>query len=111
MTISDSRFAYSDCFEAWEKALNDEVGVRIPVKDIDAAYHLRMRLHQARKIERRENKDTYPDAGHHMHGKSVYDTLIVQIKNDEGVWIHIVRGGINVDEIQPLSEATDGASA
>lgn len=80
MTASNSRLSYTDCFELLDKALEEEEGIRIRVKDFGDARNLQMRIHKARVIERGENAATYPE-GAPLHGRSVYDELKVQIRN------------------------------
>lgn len=101
MSISNSRQSYSDCYEVLDRALEDELGVRVQMKDRDAAIFFRMRVHQARKINRRDNVDQY-EVGHPMHGASVYDKLMVRIKHEgEAVWIYVEKTAIpgNVESL------------
>ena len=86
MSLSDSRLSYTDCYEAMDRALEDEKGIRVVVEDNNAATYYRMRLHQARKIDRRHNKSVY-EPGDKLYGHSVYDVLIFRIREDiEGAW-------------------------
>jgi hypothetical protein len=66
-------------------------------------------LHNARKIDRRDNQENY-EVGHGMHGKSVYDQLIMRLRpvlNGNGAWwLRIEKISIDGLEIHSLSEET-----
>jgi len=64
--------------EVFDRALNAEIGVRVPCHSRGAAINLRSRFNYIRKLDRQENAQTYPP-GHSMHGKSQYDQLILRI--------------------------------
>jgi hypothetical protein len=104
MSLSNNPGAYADCHEILNRALDDKSGVRIAVESYNAGIHLRMRLHQARELDRRENKKTYPD-DHPMNNRSAWDPFVVRIKaNDSGKhWVYIEPNVINADEIEALS--------
>src|SRR5215831_4905652 len=108
MGTSNSRLAFSDCYELMEKAMEDPKGIRIKFATEQDAWLYRLRLHSARKIDRRDNMDNY-EVGHGMHGKSIYDTLIMrlrQVKGDSGAWwLNIEKLTIDGLEIESLSEA------
>jgi hypothetical protein len=82
MSLSNSRLAYEDCYKLLDQALDEDRGIRIEVNDLAAANYLRMRIHHARTIDRQENKVTYPDKDHPLHGRSPYDILIARIEGD-----------------------------
>lgn len=110
MTISDSPLSYSDCYDAMERALEDTKGIRLRVNKVADAYHLRMRLNQARAINRRENRRTY-EPEHHLFGRSVYDRLMFKIKErathngDTHVYVYLERiGELKPDMVEALSE-------
>lgn len=85
MSVATSKLAYDDAFAAFDRALTDPLGIRIRMDTVDAATHFRMRCHQARKIDRAENSETYPK-GDPLHGTSQYDRLVLRIRKDEGAW-------------------------
>lgn len=110
MPVSSSRLSYSDCFTLFERALDDTKGARFQVNGGELygdAYHFRLRMHQARAIDRKDNRDLFPDPGALLHGRSVYDPLVIQIKgpDTEGKWwIYVKHTEINVEDIESLSE-------
>lgn len=110
MTISDSPLSYQDCYDAMERALEDTKGIRLRVAKVADAYHLRMRLNQARAINRRENRRTY-DPEHHLFGRSIYDRLMFKVKErtnhngDQRVYVYLERiGDLKPDMVEALSE-------
>lgn len=72
--------------------------------DFDSAVHFRMRLHTARAIDRRDNAAVYP-VGDPMHGTSVYDALIIRIKNIDGeIYVYAEHLSIEPGALEPLSQ-------
>lgn len=114
MPVSSSRLSYSDCFTLFDKALADAKGARFQVNGGDNygdAYHFRLRMHQARSIDRKDNRSLYPDPHSPLHGRSEFDVLVIQIKgpDTEGKWwIYVKHTEINVDDIESLSEMEGG---
>jgi len=107
VSLPKSRHSYTDCYEALDRAIADEKGVRIAVANYDAALHFRMRLHQARQIHRKDNELAY-EPGHAMYGASIYDTLTVRIRQSaSGTWIYIEKIDLNYDAIEMLSEVEE----
>lgn len=114
MPVSNSRLSYSDCFTLFERAHADPKGARFqpkPSKTNDNygdCYHFRLRMHQARAIDRRDNKSLFADEpGAPLYGRSILDPLIIQIKgpDSEGLhWIYVTHTNIDVDDIESLSE-------
>ena len=103
MSISTSRLSYGDCYEAMEKALDDSAGVRIKVESHDMAHHLRLRMHTARSIDRKDNK-TLHEEGAPLYGRSIYDRLVLKIRQINGeTWLYIEQLVIK-GELQLLSE-------
>lgn len=89
MTVSNSPLSYDDCYTVMTSAIADPNGLRLRMADQDAALYFRMRCHQARKIDRDKNKETYPknDPTYgHLHGTSEYDRLVLRIKLQDRVW-------------------------
>lgn len=110
MSISTSRGSYKDCFDVWKAALDDAEGARVKMTDFDAANHFRMRMHTARAIDRRDNKEIY-EQGDKMHGASIYDPLVVRIKNEEGeFYVYVEHVGNSLGKIERLSSKEDDAS-
>jgi hypothetical protein len=108
MGMSNSRLAFSDCYELMEKAIEDQKGIRIKFATEQDAWLYRLRLHNARKIDRKDNEEIY-EKGHAMHGKSVYDALIMRLRpvpnGTSQCWLRIEKISIDDLEIESLSEA------
>ena len=104
MVTSTSRLAYSDCFDLMDKAIADPKGIKVKFAKGEDAWHFRIRLHTARKIDRIDNKEVY-EQGHPMHGRSVYDQLTMRIrKAEDHVWLRLERIDARVFEIESLDE-------
>lgn len=93
-----------------DEALADPKGTRhrINKPTLDAAHaeanFLRMRMHQARALHRKENERVYPP-DNRMHGCSPYDVLTIRIKNIDGaIYIYIEQQALYVARGEPLSE-------
>jgi hypothetical protein len=108
MSISESRLAYIDCFAAMDKAIDDEAGARVPMESMDAATFYRMRCHQARKIDRRRNREIYEE-GHLMYGLSIYDKLVIRIRNvNDRIYVYFTKVADESNEAESLSEVEEG---
>jgi hypothetical protein len=109
MVTSTSRLAFSDCYELMEKAISDPKGIQIKFARDEDAWHFRVRLHTARRIDRTDNLKLFEE-GHMMHGKSPYDALVMRIREnkngDGGYWLRLERISIEHLEIESLAEET-----
>lgn len=86
MSLPSSRLSYSDCYPLMDQALKDPTGVRTLIGDKGEAKHFRLRLNNARLLERKINKQTY-DPTHPLHDASEYDELVFRVLEDtEGRW-------------------------
>lgn len=104
MVTSSSRLAYSDCFDLMDKAIADPKGIKIKFSANEDAWHFRIRLHTARKIDRIDNMEVY-EKGHPMHGRSVYDQLTMRIrKSGDNAWLRLERIDTREFEIESLTE-------
>lgn len=110
MALSNQIAAYDDCFEVYERAWSDEVGVRVEFPSKTQASLFQMRMCHARMLQREENKRIF-DKGHLSWGKSLYDKLVVRLREDtEGHWwVYVERHGQDLGTIESLSnnEAAD----
>lgn len=109
MPVSNSRLSYNDCFTLFEKALEDKKGARFQVNDglhRGDSWQFRLRMHQARQIDRNDNKALHPDPGMPLHGRSEFDPLMIQIKQDTEMkwWVYVVHTEIDPEQIETLSE-------
>lgn len=84
MTASNAIKAYDDCFNLLEQAQADELGVRVEMKSESEASAYRLRLHYARKLDRKRNAAIYADPEHPSHGASDHDNIVCRIKNVDG---------------------------
>lgn len=93
MSIPTSVAAYRDCYDAMDKALKGAGGIRIEMVSIDQATYYRMRMHQARSLDRKKNREIYDDPAHPMYNASAYDELVLRIRaDDEGrVWLYMQK--------------------
>jgi hypothetical protein len=107
MVTSSSRLAFSDCYELMERAINDPKGIKVKFARDEDAWHFRVRLHTARRIDRTDNMALFPE-GHMMHGKSPYDELVMRIKENTngegGYWLRLERISIDNLEIESLAD-------
>lgn len=111
MTLPDSLLAYDKETDLFDKAIEDGLGIRIRVKSTDEAMTLRARLHQARVLDRKQNKRLY-EAGHRMHGHSIYDPFICQIRADgDKTYLYITKVSVSEDRVEGLSGVEDDQGA
>ena len=110
MALSEATAAYSDCYDLFEKAQNDGKGVRIHLPNRPEAHMLRMRLNQARVLERRESMRIY-DRIDPRYGKSENDRFRVTIREaaeGDGYWVYIEEWAADFIVIEGLSEDHHG---
>lgn len=104
MSYNKSPLAFDDIAEAFERALASPKGIRIPCTSRGAAINLRSRFNYMRKVNRIDNRRTYPP-DHPMHGHSIYDKLILRIpprESPDGATLYIEQRTIesmNIEEI------------
>lgn len=114
MTLPTSRLAYTDCYNAFDQAVADRKGIRIRMPSQDKAIYYRMRLNQARKIDRRDNCEIYEE-GHALHGRSAYDAIVIRLLpevDDDDVptgnwWLYLQKQEIIPGIVESLSEDED----
>jgi len=108
VTLPTSIQAYSDCYDVFERAKADPVGIRVWVgeREKDAVY-LRSRMHYYRSLLRDQNAILFPK-GHPMHGCCEYDVFVLRpVQDTEGDWwLYIEANIISADRIESLSEAS-----
>jgi hypothetical protein len=102
MSLSNSRLSYTDCFALLDRALDEDRGIRIEVADLPAANYLRMRIHHARTIDRQENKVTYPDKDHPLHGRSPYDILVARIEGNGVGVLYLDKQKVEILGVEPI---------
>lgn len=108
MAISTSHLSYGDCYEVMDLALRDERGVRVAQPDMNSCTFLRMRLNQARAIDRNRSKSVYKE-GDALFGCSQYDPLVVRIRtNDDGqFWVYVEKSAASMGLVESLSEVSE----
>lgn len=112
MVASTSRFAYLDCFDLLERAMEDEVGVRVKFSTAEEAINYRMRVHKARSIDREDNKSIKRPEDP-LWGRSEYDTLVCRIEHivDGPSFLYVEKRTVNDLTIENLSEINDVAQS
>lgn len=104
MVASNSRLAYADCFGILEQAIADSKGIRVRFASVEQAKLFRLRLHNARKIDRKENTVIHGE-DHQMAGKSIYDGLVMRIRSDrDQCWLRVEKLDAMVYDVESLSE-------
>lgn len=107
MSTSKSRLGYVDCFELFDKALNANKGVRINNLDAGSSWRLRLRLNKARRIDRIDNTETYPE-GHLLYGRSLYDKIVITRAQDEDGWyLELIKVEGIVYDVEEIKEAAE----
>ncbi len=108
MTAPTTRLSYSDAYDAFDRAKDDPKGIRLRFDNLAAAQTFRSRLHNARSNDRRDNTTIY-ELGDPLYGRSVYDTLIVRIKEDveKKFWVYIEHTSIDKMVVESLSDAAE----
>lgn len=114
MTVPKNRMSYADIYKVYDQALADPMGVRVPFNNRAEAQHYQLRMHQARAIDRKDNKELYPE-GHALHNNSAYDVLQVRLREaEDGSWfVYVEHKERLVAEVESLSklEAEDEANS
>ena len=105
MSISNSRLSYSDCYELLDGAIADSKGARVWVGTHADATFFRMRVHQARTINRKDNQEIY-EPGDPLYGSSVYDKVVIRLKEDEvgEWWVYAEKMALEPGAVEALSE-------
>lgn len=106
MSLPNQIAAYEDCFDAFDRALADEKGVRVQFGDQGSAKFFQMRMQQARSLQRAESARLYERSDVRWN-KSIYDSLVVRnpaVDPDGAWWIYIERHGAAITAIESISE-------
>lgn len=82
MPPSESTLSYNDVRAVCDRALANGRGLNITCNDLSEAHSLRFRIYAMRNLDRAANSRTYA-ADHPMHGKSVYDQLMLTPRQKE----------------------------
>src|SRR5215472_7384939 len=86
----------------------DPKGIKIKFKRLNAAEHLRSRIHQARKIDRKENMRVFKE-GDPMYGRSEFDNIVTRIGRDgsDTFWLNLIRRDRQIYGIESLADGEE----
>lgn len=101
MARDKSYKTYADCYDVMDRAIANGIGVRVNFGEMNEAWSFRSRLHKARRINREENEQVY-EPGHELHGRSIYDRLIMFLEDASVV--------VKVMQPPTIEDLTDGKS-
>lgn len=106
MSLPTSLRAYEDCRNLYERAATDPKGARACLGTYEASVQMRTRMHYFRKLDRQANEGVYP-VGHPMHGQTLYDEYVVQLKEDSAGewWMYVTPRSSKILAVEGLSEA------
>ena len=88
MALTDSLAAYEDCFQAFERAAKAPKGIRILFESKKTANYFRLRMNNARVLQRKEATRMY-ERSDPKWGKSEFDKYrikIVEAAEQTGEW-------------------------
>ena len=92
-----SILAHTNLREIFDRALDSAHGISVATKDHGAGVNLRQQLYSFRAADRTASVKIYEDPDDPKHGTSVYDPLIITVKENS---IEITLG--TVPEINEL---------
>lgn len=107
MSLPKSMLAFGDCKELYDRALESvesgKFGARVRLPSLEAANYFRMRMNQARVVDRAANAEIYVP-GDPLYKASSWDSLMVRIKRtgDGVVWVYAEPHGIETGEIEEV---------
>lgn len=105
MSQPTSPNAYPDCFDFFEKCMDDPLGGRKPFKNRSEAFAFRTRAHYFRSLVRKQNAQLYsPDDK--RHGTSDYDEIRMTLEPavEEGWWwVYGRKLSRTIDDVEGLS--------
>lgn len=101
MPYPKSTSSYPDVRQLFEQALASEKGLRLTFESPEQATFNAGRFNAFRVQDRKENARIYP-ADHHLHAKSPYDGLMVQVRREEKVVIikKLDAGNFSVEPLE-----------
>lgn len=88
MSVTQSKAAYQDCFDYFDRALEAKLGIRVAMRNPSEANNLRMRMNRARQISRQEMNAIHERGFDHPEfSTSPYDALVLKVREKpEGDW-------------------------
>lgn len=106
MSLPTQLGAYESEIELFDRALEDEVGVRVNFgTDHAKAKQFQLRLHQARSLQRAQNRRLYP-IGDKQYDTSPWEGYIVKVLQDVAGewWVYICKRSTEIGDVENLSE-------
>jgi hypothetical protein len=98
-----TRVSYLDCYEVLDRALAEEIGLKLKFTREGDASHFRLRLNSARALNRRENAEIYQQ-GDPLYGSSIYDKLVIKYRLRDGVhWLLIQHRTADLPETEAMN--------
>lgn len=101
MSLSISRQSYEDCYAVLDQALEAADGIRVGFNSREEATYFRMRMNQARQLDRKFNNQRY-NGDDPRRRRSEYDPLSIRVRNIGDIsWVYVekVRKPQIVEEI------------
>lgn len=100
MSNSKSAVAYADVKELLDRALLGK-GFLKACETKGQARHFVSRANSFRVLDRKQNETLYP-LGHTLHGCSIYDTLLIRIRDTTVQIVPIALDSSSITEIDSL---------
>lgn len=103
MALPSTIASYEDCFDLFARAIAKPKGSRALLGSYGDAEHFRMRMHQARKLQRDESMRMY-DSNAPQYNKSEFDKLMCRVCEDaEGrFWVYVIPHGTLIEVIEDI---------
>lgn len=80
MSNSVSLLAYPDVKAAFDRAIGSRAGIKVEFETPNQAFRFRGRCNSFRILDRKENAKIYIEPASMLHGRSIYDSLLVTQK-------------------------------
>ncbi len=102
MTLPTSLHAYKPEFDAYERAKDSARGIRVEFPNTTKARAFTARLHNARVLDRKENRGIDKDSP--MFGRSEFDCITVALREDtEGkAWVYLEKNEVIPGHVEEL---------
>lgn len=106
MALPKSMLAYTDCQEVFSRAADSAEkggpGVRVRLASWADANYFRMRMNNARAINRRDNAEIY-SPGDPLYKASLWDALMVTIKRVDGeFYVYVEPHGVQLEKVEEI---------
>ncbi len=101
MPMNKSPLAYGDCIKVLDRAIQSEKGIRVTFSSNREAVTFRYRLDQARRNDRKMNKEVYNQKDH-LYGKSLYDYLCFRVILNEVHLEKVEAREFNISDLENI---------